>query len=281
MTLELQPDRPEFGPFVLNWLAEFRRCDNNGWPEAPPYAAVAVELIEGGGIDIAIKGNISTPVINRRMLPLAVRRTVSLATVLGAALIAGGRPMVMTDAGVTTNCSLERMADLVTNSAEVARTVLGIRRPRVAILSANEKQIASLPSTQIGAELSKMDWDDAVVGHGLEERSGVDGSLVLTFCCSEDEKDVMVRKVKRLSKVIALEEHPYESERLRKSVIILATRRLTPRDVAGDVTFLTSELVDTDPHGWTYLPAGSPSELDPILVKLETDGAVKTSYTRS
>jgi len=126
-------------------------------------AEATVELIKSGGIDIAIKGNISTPVINRRMLPLAVRRTVSLATVFDAAAIAGGRPMVMTDAGVTTNCTLERMSDLVTNAAEVAGTVLGIRRPRVAILSANEKQIPSLASTQIGAELSKMDWDGAVV----------------------------------------------------------------------------------------------------------------------
>jgi len=116
---------------------------------------------------------------------------------------------------------------------------------------------------------------DTVVGHGFEERAGVDGSVVLTFCCSEEDKDIMVRKVKRLSKVIGLEEHPYESEHLRKSAVILASRRLTPHDVAGDTTFLTSELVDTDPRGWTYLLAGSPSELDPILEKLETAGVVK------
>jgi len=126
-------------------------------------AEATVELIQTGDIDIAIKGNISTPVINRRMLPLAVRRTVSLATVFDAAPISGGRPIVMTDAGVTTKCTLERMCDLVTNAAEVARTVMGIPCPRVAILSANEKQIASLESTGIGAELSKMDWDGAVV----------------------------------------------------------------------------------------------------------------------
>lgn len=116
---------------------------------------------------------------------------------------------------------------------------------------------------------------DTVVGHGFEERAGVDGSVVLTFSCSRDDKDKMVRKVRRLSKVTELEEHPYDSQYLRKSVMILATRRLVPGDVAGETSFLTSELVQQDTHGWTYFLAGSPSELDPILERLEAAGAVK------
>ena len=114
-----------------------------------------------------------------------------------------------------------------------------------------------------------------VVGHGVEERAGVDGSVVLTFYCSEREKDVMVRKVKRLSKVIDLEEHPYESQSLRKSVIVLADRELKPRDVVGEAAFLTSELIKSDAHGWTYLLAGSPADLDPVLERLESEGVVK------
>ena len=126
-------------------------------------AAATVELIEAGGIDIVLKGDISTPIINRRMLPLAVRDTVSLATVFDAAPIAAGRPMVLTDAGVTTECTFERMTGLVRNAVDVAQTVLRIERPRVAILSANEKQIPSLPSTRTGAELSGLDWPDSIV----------------------------------------------------------------------------------------------------------------------
>lgn len=126
-------------------------------------AAATVQLIEAGGVDIVLKGNISTPVMNRHMLPLAVRPTVSLATVFDAAPIARGRPMVMTDAGVTTDCKFERMVDLVRNAVDVAHTILRIERPRVAILSANEKQIPSLPSTRMGAELSALDWPDAIV----------------------------------------------------------------------------------------------------------------------
>ncbi len=126
-------------------------------------AEATVELIGRGVADIVLKGRISTPVLNRRMMPLAVRPTVSLVTVFDAAPIADGRVMIMTDAGVTTDCSFERMQGLITNAVEVARGVLGIDRPRVAILSANEKQVASLPSTRMGAELTGLDWPDAVI----------------------------------------------------------------------------------------------------------------------
>jgi hypothetical protein len=99
--------------------------------------------------------------------------------------------------------------------------------------------------------------------------------VVLTFCCSEEEKDRMVRKVRRLSKVTRLEEHPYESQSLRKSALILTTWELKPIDVVGETSFLTSELVKADARGWMYLLAGSPSDLDPVLKRIETTGAVK------
>jgi phosphotransacetylase len=126
-------------------------------------AAAAVRLIESRAVDIVLKGSIATPILNRQLLPLAIQRTVSLVTVFDAAPIAAGRPLVLTDAGVTTNCTLERMQDLIANAVAVARNVLGIPQPRVAILSANEKQIASLPSTRMGADLAALSWPEAVV----------------------------------------------------------------------------------------------------------------------
>lgn len=116
---------------------------------------------------------------------------------------------------------------------------------------------------------------DTVVGHGSDALAGTDGSVVLTFCCSEEEKEKMVRKIRRLSKVTQLEEHPYESQSLRKSAIILTARALKPRDVVGETAFLTSELVKAGANGWTYLLAGSPSDLDPVLERLKTAGVVK------
>ena len=126
-------------------------------------AAATVERVRSGEVDIVLKGGISTPIINRRMLPLAEQATVSLVTVFDAAPIGEGRPIAMTDAGVTTVCNFGRMVHLVENAVDVARKVMGIDRPRVAILSANEKQIASLASTRMGAELAAREWPNATV----------------------------------------------------------------------------------------------------------------------
>lgn len=126
-------------------------------------AAATVELILSGSTDIVLKGGISTPVINRHMLKLASRPTVSLATIFEAAPISNGKPIIITDAGFTTVCSFGRLVNLIDNAVEVAKVVMNIDRPRVAVLSANEKQIASLPSTWAGKKLAERKWTDALV----------------------------------------------------------------------------------------------------------------------
>ena len=128
-------------------------------------AAATVERVLAGGVDVILKGNISTPILNRAMLRIVVRNTISLVTLFDAAHIAGGRPMLLTDPGVTTVCSFGRMVGLIENAVDVARAILGLERPRVAVLSANEKVIDSLPSTRLAAALAERKWENAVV-HG-------------------------------------------------------------------------------------------------------------------
>jgi len=113
---------------------------------------------------------------------------------------------------------------------------------------------------------------DTVVGHGAAYTTSHDGTVVVTFWCTEAERGEIVRVVERLSKVTHLEEHPYDSESLRKSALVHITRRLTPRDVAGRETFLTCELMKEERGVYTYFLAGSPSELDPILARLAEEG---------
>ncbi len=126
-------------------------------------AKATVARIKQGDVDIVLKGNISTPIINRHMLALAQRPTVTLASIFDADEISGGRPMILTDAGVTTVCNFGRMVDMIHNAVDVARTVMGLDRPKVAVLSANEKQVPSLGSTWMGLELAKRQWSDCVV----------------------------------------------------------------------------------------------------------------------
>ena len=97
------------------------------------------------------------------MLSLAQRPTVTLASIFDADAIANGRPMILTDAGVTTVCNYGRMVDMIHNAVDVAHTVMGLACPKVAILSANEKQIPSLKSTWMGLALAKRTWHDCIV----------------------------------------------------------------------------------------------------------------------
>ena len=122
-----------------------------------------VDLVEEGVGEILLKGNISTPVLNREMRRIRSRDTMSLVTLFQAPSLAGGRPVLLTDAGVTTLCTFSRMTGIIRNAVEVAQYVLGLPRPRVALLSANEKVIESLASTKMAAALSEKYWEDAVV----------------------------------------------------------------------------------------------------------------------
>jgi len=132
--------------------------------ETPEDAAAAtVELIRDRAVEMVLKGSTPTHVLHRQMLPLAVRSTVSLVTIFDAIPIGDGRPMILTDAGVTTVCSYTRVSGLIQNAVDVARSVMGLEMPRVALLSANEKILPSLPSTRLGAEFAQREWPGAFV----------------------------------------------------------------------------------------------------------------------
>ncbi len=126
-------------------------------------AAATVALVKSGAVEMVLKGTTPTHVLHRHMLPMAIRTTVSLVSIFDAAPLADGRPMILTDAGVTTVCSYARIAGLIRNAVDLARSVMRIEKPRVALLSANEKLLPSLPSTQLGAEFSHRGWPDAFI----------------------------------------------------------------------------------------------------------------------
>ena len=126
-------------------------------------AAKTIALVQAGKVDVILKGDISTPILNRAILKLRTKSTMGLVTMFDAAPIADNRTMFLTDPGVTTECTYGRLVDLIENAAEVARTVAGISKPRVALLSANEKVIPSLRSSVVAAELTKREWRNMYV----------------------------------------------------------------------------------------------------------------------
>ena len=79
-----------------------------------------VELVKSGQADIILKGDISTPVLNRAILRLRTKNTMGLVTMFDAAPLAGNRPMFITDPGVTTECTYGRLVDLIENACDVS-----------------------------------------------------------------------------------------------------------------------------------------------------------------
>ena len=126
---------------------------------AEEVAAKTIDLVKRGRADMILKGDISTPILNRAILKLRVKNTMGLVTMLDAAPLADGRPMFITDP----ECTFGRLIDLIENAADVARAVAGLRKPRVALLSANEKVIPSLQSSVVAHELAQREWRNMTV----------------------------------------------------------------------------------------------------------------------
>jgi hypothetical protein len=116
---------------------------------------------------------------------------------------------------------------------------------------------------------------ETVVGHGTVFPGGRGGAVVVTFWCTEEEKDYIVRIVRRLSKATYLEEHPYESDKLRKSALVRVSRKLLPADIAGRDAFLLHEFLREEKGVCTYFLASSPSEIDAVLSRLSEQQILK------
>jgi len=46
---------------------------------------------------------------------------------------------------------------------------------------------------------------DTAIGHAADKEAGTDAKVVVSFWANEEEKDIMMRKIKRLSKALQVE----------------------------------------------------------------------------
>jgi len=141
-------------------------------------AARIHDLSQSDRAGVIQKGNISTPILNRQLVKLRTRDTMSLATVFQADCIRDGATMVMTDAGVSAILNFSRMTGLINNAVEIAQSTLNLPSPRVALLAGNEKVIQALPSTVLANELADAHWKDAIVFGPLSLDLAVDPESV-------------------------------------------------------------------------------------------------------
>lgn len=143
-------------------------------------ATCAVRIIRDGGAEVLMKGNIST---SSFLKPVFVRENGLLAGRIvshcGVLSVPGmGRFVIQTDGAINISPDMAKKKGIITNSIAVAR-ILGIARPKVALIAATEKVHPKMPATVEAHELAM--WaKDAVPD------ADVDGPMGLDIAVSPD-----------------------------------------------------------------------------------------------
>jgi len=144
-------------------------------------ATQAAEMARDGKVESLMKGSLHTDellgAVLRSAAGLRTARRVSHVFVLDVP--AYPRPLMVTDAAINIQPTLEDKVDIVQNAIELART-LGIEQPKVAILAAVETVNPRMPATLDAAALCKMADRGQITG-GL-----IDGPLAFDNAISEE-----------------------------------------------------------------------------------------------
>ena len=126
-------------------------------PDAARVGLTAVAQVHGGAADIFVKGKMNTSDFLHAVLDKeAGLRTGDKLSVLTCYDVPGQKKLFfLTDGGMIVAPTLEDKAVILHNAVGVLHS-MGISRPKVAILSANEKVSPGMPSTVDAAELCAM-----------------------------------------------------------------------------------------------------------------------------
>ncbi|ETI64553.1 bifunctional enoyl-CoA hydratase/phosphate acetyltransferase [Sphingobium sp. C100] len=149
-------------------------------PHSHAAAARAVELVRSGEARLLMKGSLHTDELMGAIVPsatgLRTERRISHAYVMDVP--GHPTPLIITDAAINIEPSLEDKADIIRNAIDLAH-VIGIEEPKVAILSAVETVNPAIRSTLEAAALCKM-ADRGQISGGI-----LDGPLAFDNAISE------------------------------------------------------------------------------------------------
>ena len=126
-------------------------------PHSHDSAARAVELVREGKAELLMKGSLHSDellgAVVARETGLRTARRVSHVFVMDAPTY--HKVLLITDAAINIAPTLEDKVDICQNAIDLAR-VLGLKRPKVAILAAVETVTSKMPATLDAAALCKM-----------------------------------------------------------------------------------------------------------------------------
>jgi phosphotransacetylase len=147
-------------------------------PHSHGAAAEAVNLVRTGRAELLMKGSLHTDelmgAVMKRDTGLRTGRRVSHAFIMDVPTYP--KPLVITDAAINIQPTLEDKRDIVQNAIDLARA-LGIEEPKVAILSAIETVSPKIPSTIEAAALCKMAQRGQITGGILDGPLALDNAI--------------------------------------------------------------------------------------------------------
>ena len=149
-------------------------------PHSHAAATEAVALVRSGSAKLLMKGSLHTDEFMGAVVAakdgLRTERRISHAYLMD---VPGyDRPLIITDAAINIEPTLEEKADILRNVIDLAH-VIGIERPNVAILAAVEVVNPRMPTTLEAAALCKMADRGQIAG------AAVDGPLAFDNAISE------------------------------------------------------------------------------------------------
>ena len=172
----------------LNWdISKYKIIDEKNENSTAPIAA---KLASEGKVKIIVKGHIHTDILMKAVLKrdlnlIGKRR---LSHVWHMTLNKDDKPFIITDGVVNVLPKLEVKMHILKNAVEFAHKI-GISKPKVAVLSATEEIIESVPSS-VEANL--------ITKKAKEENVNADVFGPLAFDNSVSKKSASIKKIKNV-----------------------------------------------------------------------------------
>ena len=170
----------------LNWdISKYQIIDEKNENNTAPIAA---KLASENKVKIIVKGHIHTDILMKAVLKrdLNLIGKKRLSHVWHMTLEKDDKPFIITDGVVNVLPKLEVKMHILKNAVEFANKI-GIKKPKVAILSATEEIISSVPSS-IDA--------DTITKRAEEENINADVFGPLAFDNSVSKKSAAIKKIK-------------------------------------------------------------------------------------
>ena len=140
-------------------------------------AEMAAAMAANKEVEILMKGSLHTDELLKAVLShKALRTGRRLSHVFRFDVPLYSKPLIITDAAINIEPTLQEKVDIVQNAIDFAR-VMGIETPKVAILSAVETVTASIPSTLDAAALCKMADRGQITGGLLDGPLAIDNAV--------------------------------------------------------------------------------------------------------